>query len=119
MNHKKIEQIKRYSKIIKYKKKNGQIEELKVEEDRQMEEKPEFVGQEEDDLKDQDFQDPVQDQFEEEDAWESEKSEEEEGPEQESGTMMSEAKTQKMEEEQPKKEVYLGTNKQLSKGEVL
>lgn len=73
--------MKDYAKIMKYKRKTGEVEELTIrnpqaqQEGEIEEEKPNV-----DHLNNEDFEDPFEDEFEEEEAWVSESEEEEEEP---------------------------------------
>lgn len=106
----KYEQVKAYSKIIKYKRNTGLTQEVqppraeeKLEEERAVVDVP----------RNEDFEDEFEDEFEQEEGWISDSEEEEVN---ESGTMMSEGKEQPKKE---KEEVFLGNNKNLAKGEIL
>lgn len=116
----KHEQAKAYAKIIKYKRTSGQTEEVQ-----QPRPSPSAERIEEEPLgelpKNEEFEDPFEDEFEEEEGWMSASDEEQEEGE---GTMMSEKeergeKGRKGKAEKGEKAVFLGSNKQLAKGEVL
>lgn len=75
MHRRKFEQIKTYSKIIKVKKQTGEQEEFNIPtppSQSMQEQEPLHTT-----LKPEDFEDPIEDEFEEEQGWVSESDEEE------------------------------------------
>jgi hypothetical protein len=75
----KYEQVKDYAKIMKYKRKTGEVQEVSFnnpqthQQDEIEEEKPNV-----DHLRNEDFEDPFEDEYEQEEAWVSESEEDEE-----------------------------------------
>lgn len=116
----KHEQAKAYAKIIKYKRTTGQAQEIEHPQPTH----PHHTHQEPlpDIPKNEEFEDPFEDEYEEEEGWIS-ASDDEQEDEEGDGTMMSEEKEKATQKEAKEgkweKAVFLGSSKNLAKGEVL